>query len=78
MGGFFVDLLATQYNQVCHGINTPLGLRPLPPRGEKICCSNGFSSPLRRAERKETALWAVLAKEPACRDGSEAARGLYS
>ena len=33
MGGFFVDLLATQYNQVCHGINTPLGLRPLPPEG---------------------------------------------
>jgi hypothetical protein len=32
--------------------NPPLALRPLPPRGEKICCAIGISSPSRGGATK--------------------------
>jgi len=48
-----------------------------PQKGEKIYFANGFFAPSGRAERKETARWAVLAKEPACRDGREATEGVF-
>jgi len=40
------------------------------PEVSEILLIAGIFSPSRRAERKETAQWAVLAKEPDCRVGS--------
>ena len=57
-------------------------LPPCSPKGGLILSIIEYSSichsishPLGRAERKEPARWAGLAKEPACREGLEAARG---
>ena len=60
---------------VCYGIPpSPFGRSP--QRGEKIYFAIGFFAPTGRAERKETARWAVLAKEPACRVGRVATEGV--
>ena len=79
MGGFFVAPWPLNTIRSAMGLIPPSAFGHSPRRGgEKICCSNGFSSPLRGAERKETARGAVLAKEPACRAVREAPEGFSS
>jgi hypothetical protein len=67
---------ATQSKRFVLGLIPPSAFGHSPRWGEKIYIALGFFAPSGRAERKETARWAVLAKEPACRFGREAAEGI--